>query len=91
MLDHTELPQVFKPSEVAELLTPKELAALGYKEHREAIPAIRELAFELRELGYCEILQKGKLVGEDVDVLEVEGPIRIRRKENLASGLTDDW
>ncbi|TKA53918.1 hypothetical protein B0A55_11972 [Friedmanniomyces simplex] len=91
LLDNTEPPQVFKPSEVAQLLRPNELAKLGYDTWKEAIPAIRELAFELRAVGYCEVLQKGKVLGDDVDLIEVEGAIRIRRMDNFVSKLTDDW
>jgi hypothetical protein len=91
MLDNTEPPQVFKASEVAQLLTDKQLAALGYEKWRDLIPAIKELAWELRELGYCDILQKGKLLGPDVELMEVEGPVRFRRREGQASRLTDDW
>ncbi|KAK1075729.1 hypothetical protein LTR74_000137 [Friedmanniomyces endolithicus] len=88
---NTEPPQVFKPSEVAQLLRPAELAKLGYESWNEAIPAIRELAFELRAVGYCEILQKGRVLGDDVDLIEVEGAIRIRRMHDYTSKLTDDW
>ena len=58
----------------------KQLTRMGYEGWREAIPAIRELAWELRELGYCEILFKGKVLSMDVDLYEVEGPVRFRRK-----------
>ncbi|KAK3115643.1 hypothetical protein LTR53_004796 [Teratosphaeriaceae sp. CCFEE 6253] len=91
LLDNTEPPDVFKASEVAQLLTHAELAKLGYETWREAIPAIRELAFELRGVGYCEILRKGKVLGDEVDLLDVDGPIRIRRVHQYTSKLNDDW
>ena len=92
MLDNTEPPEVFKPSDVCMLLKPKELAALGYTNWRDGIPAVRELAFDMRALGYCEILQKGAVLDGDVDLMEVEGPIRIRRKHMFAEDdLTSDW
>jgi len=89
-LDHTEPPQVFKASEVAQSLSEKQLTRLGYEGWRDAIPAIRELAWELRELGYCEILFRGRVLGMDVDLYEVEGPVRFRRKmeANGNDGLT---
>lgn len=52
---------------------------MGYKKQEEAIPAVYELAFEMRELGDCEILRKGVVIGEDVGLRDIDGPIRIRR------------
>ncbi|KAK5120626.1 hypothetical protein LTR85_005984 [Meristemomyces frigidus] len=80
LLDNTEPPASFKASEVALLLTPKELFELGYEDAREAMPAIIELAFEMREFGDCEILKKGKVLSDDVAAYEIEGGVRIRRK-----------
>ncbi|EME45006.1 hypothetical protein DOTSEDRAFT_43435 [Dothistroma septosporum NZE10] len=79
MLDHVEPPDVFKPSEVAQLLSDKELASLGYEKWEEALPGVYELAFEEREFGNCEILRKGKVIGDDVTIADLDGPIRIRR------------
>lgn len=79
MLDHTDPPDSFKPTEVAQMLTVKELRKLGYEEWQELLPAIYELAFETREFGDCEILSKGKVLGEDVDLMGLDGPIRVRR------------
>ncbi|KAK5698883.1 hypothetical protein LTR97_006532 [Elasticomyces elasticus] len=58
---------------------------MGYKEWKEAIPAIRELAFELRALDYCEVLHRGVVLGDDIELLDVEGPIRIRRVEKYVA------
>ncbi|KAK4541473.1 hypothetical protein LTR36_007919 [Oleoguttula mirabilis] len=80
LLDTTEPPGSFKASEVALLLTPKELFVLGYENATEAMPAIIELAFELREFGDCDILKKGKVLGEDVTAFDIEGGVRIRRR-----------
>ncbi|EMC92551.1 hypothetical protein BAUCODRAFT_41760, partial [Baudoinia panamericana UAMH 10762] len=79
LLDNTEPPDTFTPRDVAQLLTAKQLVKLGYEEWAEALPAIVELAFELREVGYCEILQRGNLVPPDVEYYEIEGSIKIRR------------
>lgn len=79
MLDQTEPPDVFKPSEVAQLLSDKELASLGYEKWEEALPGVYELAFEEREFGNCEILRKGQVIGDDVTIADMDGPIRIRR------------
>lgn len=79
MLDQTEPPEVFKPSEVATQLSKAQLAELGYTKWEEVLPGVYELAFELREFGDCEILRKGKVLGEDVTIADLDGPIRIRR------------
>ena len=79
MLDHVEPPETFKPSEVAQLLTDKELFALGYEKWEEAIAAVYVLAWEMREFGHCEILRKGKVIPDDTTILKLDGPVRIRR------------
>lgn len=80
-LDKRQPPKTFCPSEVARALTRDELSELGYQEWRDAMSDIRQLAAEMREDGACEILQKGEVVGNDVAVDDIKGPIRIRRKE----------
>lgn len=79
LLDRVEPPESFKPREVAEALTDKELSKMGYKKQEEAIPAVYELAFEMRELGDCEILRKGEVLGDEIGIRDLDGPIRIRR------------
>ena len=74
-----EPPKTFCPSEVARALTGDELKDLGFSEWRDAMPAVRDLAWERMECGECEILQKGEVVGKDVTPTNVRGPIRIRR------------
>ena len=76
-----EPPKTFCPSEVARALTAEEMSELGYSEWRDAMPAIRELAWDRRERGECEILQKGEVVGHDVGPEDARGPVRIRRTE----------
>lgn len=41
--------------------------------------SIREVLWEMRRDGECEIVQGGEKIAEDVGVEEVEGPIRVRR------------
>ncbi len=72
-LDHTDPPASFKASEVAQELSHKELVALGYESWRDAVPAVIELAFELREEGSCELIKGGQVLGEDVGLYEVGG------------------
>jgi hypothetical protein len=78
-LDKRQPPKTFCPSEVARALTTAELQALGFAEWRDAMPAIRELAWEWRSKGRCEVLQKGAVLGDEVGSDDVRGPIRLRR------------
>ena len=81
-LDHTDPPASFKASEVSQELTTPELKLMGYETWKDVLPAVVELAFELREAGYCEILKGGKVLGEDVGPYEIEGSVRIRRVDD---------
>ena len=76
-----EPPKTFCPSEVARALTGDDLRELGFDDWRDAMPAIRELGWSMRDSGQCEILQKGVVLGDDVGLDEVKGPIRMRRKD----------
>ena len=78
-LDHTDPPETFRAAQVAQELSYNELQAMGYEVWKDALPAVVELAFELREAGYCEILKGGKVLGDDVGPYEIEGSVRIRR------------
>ena len=89
MLDCTEPPAVFAASEVATKLSDDELTNLGYGSWREALPAVKALAWESRALGDCLIFYpNGTKVPASVSWMEV-GPIRIRRKAKVYSA--DDW
>lgn len=82
LLTHRQPPKTFCPSEVARSLTSAELQSLGLDSWREAMPAVRELVWQLRAEGICEVVQKGEVLGDEVIALEdVRGPIRVRRKE----------
>lgn len=81
MLDHTEPPAVFKPSEVAACMSKEQVKECGFEKWEEAIPAVYELAFELRAMGDCEILRKGVVIPDDMGIEDLDGPIRIRRVE----------
>jgi hypothetical protein len=92
LLDNTEPPDSFKLSEVAQMLSPAELASLGYESWREVIPGLIELAFEMREFDDLEIIVKGRLAPEDAtaeEVIGMEGPVRIRRKDKSGRTLHD--
>ena len=72
-------PKTFCPSEVARSLSGGELKDLGFDEWRDAMSSVRELAWERRDRGECEILQKGEVLRDDVSLGDIKGPIRIRR------------
>lgn len=78
-LDHTDPPATFRPIDVAQAVRPAELKEMGYKTWEEVVPAVYELAWEMREFGECVILRKGVVVGEDVTIQELDGPVRIGR------------
>ncbi|KAI7327195.1 hypothetical protein KC315_g7268 [Hortaea werneckii] len=76
-----EPPKTFCPSEVARGLSRQQLLALGYETWRDAMPVVRELAWEKRSSGELEILQKGEILDDSVKSLDdIRGPIRLRRK-----------
>ncbi|OQO14334.1 hypothetical protein B0A48_01210 [Cryoendolithus antarcticus] len=83
-------PKTFCPSEVARSLLETDLAELGAETWREAMPAVREIVFEWRAEGKCEVLQKGEVLGEEVGLEDVKGPIRVRRTEVFAGEEEDD-
>lgn len=91
MLDYTEPPQVFKSSDVAARIPEKELKAMGYENYKDLIPAIKVLAWDMREFGDCVILYTdGKVVPDDVSWMECERPVRFRRKGKIHSD-EYDW
>ena len=80
LLSTRQPPKTFCPSEVARALTSSELQSLSLTTWREAMPLIRELVWELRDRGECEVLQKGEVLGLEVGVGDVRGAVRVRRK-----------
>ncbi|ETI24806.1 hypothetical protein G647_04176, partial [Cladophialophora carrionii CBS 160.54] len=78
LLSRRAYPKTICPSEVARSLSASELQSLGVGEWRDLMPRLRDLAFELRDGGHVEILQRGEVVGPDRGEMDVRGPIRIR-------------
>lgn len=83
MVEAREFPKTVCPSEIARALPRDCLERLNCSDWRDAMPAVRTLAWEMRQSGEIEILQKG----QPLDVLslaEIRGPIRlrIRKAEN---------
>ena len=81
-LDNIDPPKSFRAAEVAQEFTYDELVKLGYKKWEEIMPAVIELAFEMRAIGHCEILKGGKVLGDDVTSWDIQGSVRIRRKDD---------
>ncbi len=81
LLTTRQYPKTFCPSEVARALTADELKSAGLSSWRDAMPEIRAMAAEMRELGEVEVLQKGHVLAENLGsgLQNVVGPIRIRK------------
>jgi hypothetical protein len=79
LVDSRAYPKTICPSEVARALSQTELQQLGATGWRDTMPMIRELAWQLRESGEIEILQKGERIGDDVELENIKGPIRLRK------------
>ena len=80
LLDLRSFPKTICPSEAARALSTAELQRTGSDSWRDLMPAIRALAFELRDQGELEILQKGKVLPKSHTLQQTIGPIRLRRK-----------
>jgi hypothetical protein len=81
-LDNIEPPRTFRAAEVAQELTYNELLTLGYDKWEEVMPAVIELAFEMRAMGFCDILKEKKVLSEEVTPYDIVGGIRIRRRDD---------
>lgn len=83
LMDNTDPPETFKASHVAMALTLEELRTMGYEKWQEAMPGVMALAFEMRAVGYCEILKGKKVLHGDVQYFEVDQvDVSIRRLED---------
>jgi Protein of unknown function (DUF3253) len=80
LLDSRLFPRTICPSEAARALSAAELQETGFHHWRDLMPAIRELAFELRDRGALDILQKGEILPQSQTMQQTVGPIRLRRK-----------
>jgi Protein of unknown function (DUF3253) len=80
LLDSRSFPKTICPSEAARALSAAELQRTGVDHWRVLMPAIRELAFELRDKGILDILQKGEILPQSQTMQQTVGPIRLRRK-----------
>lgn len=78
LLQKRQHPKTLCPSEVARALSAGELKDAGVSSWRDLMPHLRELAFQLRDDGQIEILQKGNVLPSDQTLQKTTGPIRIR-------------
>lgn len=78
-LSQRAYPKTLCPSEIARSLSSSELQGLGASEWRELMPQLRTMAFEARDRGEIDILQRGQIVGLERTIEDVRGPIRIRK------------
>jgi hypothetical protein len=74
-------PKTICPSEVARALSREELEQLGVQNWRDVMNDVREVVWELRGGGEVEVLQKGVVLGDNVKLGDVRGPIRIRTRQ----------
>jgi len=79
LLDQRQYPKTMCPSEAARALSKPELDQSGVESWRDLMPALRLLAFEMRDQGQIEILQKGTVLPPTQTREETTGPIRLRR------------
>ncbi|KAF2798765.1 hypothetical protein K505DRAFT_232559 [Melanomma pulvis-pyrius CBS 109.77] len=81
LLSTRDYPKTICPSEVARAFSAAELQMLNARSWRDAMEHVREVLWELREEGKVEILQRGEVLGDDVGLGDVRGPIRVRGKK----------
>ncbi|KAI9671902.1 MAG: hypothetical protein M1817_003447 [Caeruleum heppii] len=80
-------PKTFCPSEVARRLSSTELVECGVSTWRDLMDDVRRLVWDMRERGEVEVLQRGLVLGPEVEsVDDVRGPMRVRRTEGEADG-----
>ena len=79
LLNSRASPKSICPSEAARALSPAELQTSGVSSWRDLMPATRELAFELRNQGRLEVLQKGRVLPVSQTLEQTHGPIRLRK------------
>ena len=79
LLSTRAYPKTICPSEVPRALTATELKTLGASDWRDLMPDVREMLWDLRQRGQVDILQKGSLVPDDIDLPDIKGPIRARK------------
>ncbi len=80
LLSTREFPKTICPSEAARALSSDDIKEAGAETWRDFMPTIRSYAFELRDEGLIDILQKGNVLPPSQGLGETKGPIRLRKK-----------
>ena len=80
LLETRAHPKTICPSEVARALTSAELEEAGASSWRELMADVRHLVWQMRDRGEIEVLQHGEVLGNDVGLEDVKGPVRVRKK-----------
>ncbi|KIW43483.1 uncharacterized protein PV06_04582 [Exophiala oligosperma] len=78
-VEHREYPKTLCPSEIARSLSRADLARLGTSDWHDLMPRLREMAFEARDRGEVQVLQRGQVIPPGRGMDDVKGPIRIRK------------
>lgn len=80
LLSHRQYPKTICPSEAARALSPTNIEEAGAETWRDLMPAIRKYAFQLRDEGVIDILQKGEVLPTSQNLEDTTGPIRLRKR-----------
>lgn len=82
LLANREYPKTICPSEGPRGLSKAELEQMGANEWRDLMDEARAILWRMRDRGEVEILQRGQVLGDDVGVHHVKGPLRVRMKKS---------
>lgn len=82
LLAKRQHPKTLCPSEAARALSDAELAESGATHWRDIMVPLRRHAFELRNQGKIEILQKGNVLPVTRSMEDTIGPIRLRKVQH---------
>jgi hypothetical protein len=78
LLSQRAYPKTICPSEVARSLSASDLRVLGVSSWRDLMPRLRQMAFKARDRGEVQLLQRGSIIGSEMGLEDVRGPIRVR-------------
>jgi hypothetical protein len=82
LLAKRDHPKTICPSEVARSMSTTELRDLEVQSWRDLMPELRQMAFQARDRGEVEILQRGEIVRVERRMSDVTGPIRLRLRRS---------
>lgn len=82
LLAKRQYPKTLCPSEAARALSNTELSESGVTDWRDLMTPLRRYAFDLRDQGRLEILQKGDVLPATQSLEDTVGPIRLRNVQD---------